>query len=294
LCVHLSELADFMELTFPKVTLFPLGGFLIITKDFDGPDVESEELRERIRIRRKQLAEAVFSLRHLPRNRRHSEKPCDVEAIKNCQDKVTMSRHETESSMTGTEWTTSTVTSPTSTLAPGDLVHAALAEHTPPKANDYSSRHLQSRTKRFMGELLKPMPIVVVFSILISLVDPLKALFLPPSPTFHPHFRPIAPDGKPPLAFILDSATFIGGASVPIGLICLGSALAHLRVGSGTIFPRGAIAALALAKMAVTPILGVGLTRLFVHAGFIHRDDKVLQFVCMCVRPRLCTISFLL
>jgi auxin efflux carrier family protein len=279
---------------FSKVTLFPLGGFLIIAKDFDGPDVESEELRERIRIRRKQLTEAVFSLRYLPRNRRHSEKPCDVEATKNCQDKVTMSRHETESSIASTEWTTSTATSPTSTLAPQDttfLVHAALAEHTPAKANHCQ---LQSRTKRFVVELLKPMPIVVVFAIVISLVNPLKALFLPPSTNFHPRFRPSAPDGKPPLAFILDSATFIGGASVPIGLICLGSALAHLRVRSGEVFPRGAIAALALAKMVVTPILGIGVARLFVHAGFIHRDDKVLQFVCMCVRPRLCTISLLL
>ena len=33
---------------------------------------------------------------------------------------------------------------------------------------------------------------------------------------------------------------------------------------------------LALAKMVVTPILDVGITRLFVHTGFVRRDDKVL------------------
>jgi hypothetical protein len=54
-------------------------------------------------------------------------------------------------------------------------------------------------------------------------------------------------------------------------------------VRSGEAFPRGAIVALALAKMVVTPLLGVGITRWFTHAGFVRRDDKVLQFVCMCV-----------
>jgi predicted permease len=124
---------------------------------------------------------------------------------------------------------------------------------------------------------------VIVVAIVIALVDPLKALFLPPSSGFKPRFRPVAPDGQPPLAFVLDTATFVGAASVPIGLICLGSALACLRMRSGEPFPRGAIASLALAKMVVTPLIGVGITRWFAHAGFVHRDDKVLQFVCMCV-----------
>jgi predicted permease len=93
----------------------------------------------------------------------------------------------------------------------------------------------------------------------------------------------VAPDGQPPLAFVIDTANFVGAACVPIGLICLGSALACLRVRAGEAFPRGAIAALALAKMVVTPFLGIGITRWFAHVGFVHRDDKVLQFVCMCV-----------
>ena len=143
--------------------------------------------------------------------------------------------------------------------------------------------HLVPRSPQILKELLKPCPIVIVFAIVIALVDPLKALFLPPSSSFNPRFRPIAPDGQPPLAFVLDTATFVGAACVPIGLICLGSALACLRMRSGEPFPRGAIASLALAKMVVTPLIGVGIIRWFAHAGFVHRDDKVLQFVCMCV-----------
>ena len=275
-----------MELTFPKITLFPLGGFLFIAKDFEGPDVESEEIRETMRIRRKRLAEAIFSLMRLRRLFRLSEKPYDFEARlgdKSQQGEV-VSRPETADSEARS------TSSPTSTLAPENDIqvhfrHLVLPESAPPTANHHASHPLNSSRKRLLAELLKPMPVVIVFSIVIALVDPLKALFLPPSTNFQPHFRPVAPDGQPPLAFILDTATFIGGASVPIGLVSLGSALAHLRVGPGKALPQGAIATLALAKMVVTPIFGVGITRLFVHAGFVHRDDKVLQFVCMCVRP---------
>ncbi|KAH9963618.1 hypothetical protein BC827DRAFT_1266388 [Russula dissimulans] len=54
-----------------------------------------------------------------------------------------------------------------------------------------------------------------------------------------------------------------------------------LWVRSGEPFPWGAITALALAKMVITPILGVALTRLFARAGFVDQEDKVLQFVCI-------------
>jgi len=119
--------------------------------------------------------------------------------------------------------------------------------------------------------------------IVFALVDPLKALFLLPSSSFKPRFRPVAPDGQLPLAFVLDTATFIGAVCIPIGLICLGSALACLHMQSGEPFSRGAIASLALAKMVVMPLIGVGITRWFVHAGFVHHHDKALQFGCMCV-----------
>ena len=36
-------------------------------------------------------------------------------------------------------------------------------------------------------------------------------------------------------------------------------------------------------QVAVISIIGVAITRVFVQVGFVNRDDKVLQFVCMCV-----------
>jgi len=64
-----------------KITLFPLGGFLLICKDFEGPDVDSEELRERMHLRRRRLAAmATCLLGRFSRFFRHSEQACDTES----------------------------------------------------------------------------------------------------------------------------------------------------------------------------------------------------------------------
>ena len=268
-----------------KITLFPLGGFLLVSKDFEGPDVDSEELRERMHLRRRRLAEkATCLLGRLSRPFRHSDQACDTEAGNDLQEKDTISHN-------GSIGTKSIISQKTLTSAPPSRTSDENMDFTPLEihgrpADHRPSRRLNSRLRHFLAELLKPIPIVIFISVVIALVDPLKALFLPPSGSFQPRFRPVAPDGQPPLAFVVDTANFIGAASVPIGLICLGSALACLRFRSGETFPRGAITALALARMVITPLFGVGITRWFVHAGFVDRNDKVLQFVCMYVsRP---------
>ena len=269
-----------------KITLFPLGGFLLIAKDFEGPDVDSEELRERMHLRRRRLAAmATCLLGRFSRFFRHSEQACDTESGSDFQEKDTISHNESmgSKSIISQKTLTSTPPSPTSDK---NMDFTPLETHGH-SADRRPSYRLYSRLRHFLTELLKPIPIVIFLSLVIALVDPLKALFLPPSDSFQPRFRPAAPDGQPPLAFVLDTASFVGAASVPIGLICLGSALACLRLRSGKTFPQGAITALALARMVVTPLLGVGITRWFARAGFVDRDDKVLQFVCMCVsRPR--------
>ncbi len=218
---------------------------------------------------------------------RHSDETYDVEEGDDFEKTDTVSCDETVGRNEGVDQKTLTGEAATPIVGEGSI-HLSpasspelLRRPTDPRSSHCD--HLVLRSPRFLQELLKPIPIVIVFAIVIALVDPLKALFIPPSSSFNPRFRPVAPDGQPPLAFVLDTATFVGAASVPIGLICLGSALACLRIRSGEPFPRGAIASLALAKMVVTPLIGVGITRWFAHVGFVHRDDKVLQFVCVCV-----------
>jgi predicted permease len=97
---------------------------------------------------------------------------------------------------------------------------------------------------------------------------------------------PSGPDGDPPLAFFLDATSFVGAASVPLGLICLGSSLARLnlpRKGEWKMLPLGAIACMAIGKIVIMPVLGVLICQGLTNVGLISRDDKVLRFVCMFV-----------
>ena len=313
-----------------KITLFALGGFLIVAKDFEGPDVPSEELRERMYLRRRGMVTnaALLLSRLLRLSSQHSnaqagekgdvEKRVDIEKKDIVPSDGSASKDEnlykdTFTGITITPTPTIVVSSnmtsgrdegldqksitgiditPTPTIVNSSdcLTNTATSStiELPQQPTDHHSSHRHhddflSRSLHFLRQLLKPYMVVIILSFVISLVDPLKALFIPPSSNFQPHFRPIAPDGQPPLAFIFDTATFIGEACIPLGLICLGSALACLSLRSGGPFPIGAIASLALGKTVVIPIIGVGITRGFVHAGFVRSDNKVLQFVCMCV-----------
>lgn len=159
----------------------------------------------------------------------------------------------------------------------------ALSSSTGP---EHSSSAAPSRTHRVFAQLatsakslLTPPAFAILVALLIALVKPLKALFTPVADSPIPN----APDGQPPLAFILDATTFIGGASIPLGLICLGSALARLKVprSQWSSLPVGAIAGLAIGKMLIMPVLGVLICDGLVAAGVIDSEDKVLRFVCM-------------
>ncbi|KAF9443726.1 hypothetical protein P691DRAFT_678926, partial [Macrolepiota fuliginosa MF-IS2] len=131
----------------------------------------------------------------------------------------------------------------------------------------------------FVKGLFNPISITIYIALPISLIPQLKALFVE-VPGVH---IPPAPDGQPPLAFIQDFATFIGAASVPLGLICLGSSLARLNVpiNQWRNLPIGAISWLAIAKMIIMPVLGVLICQGLVRAGVLFRDDKVLIFICI-------------
>lgn len=146
-------------------------------------------------------------------------------------------------------------------------------------------RHkVMSMALKFLRSLCTPASISIIVSFIISLIPTLKALFVPDVPGTH--ISP-APDGLPPLSFLIDTATFIGAASVPLGLVCLGSALARLEVPKWgdkegwARLPLGAISGLAVGKTLVMPVLGVLICQGLTNVGVIDKDDKVLRFVCM-------------
>lgn len=86
----------------------------------------------------------------------------------------------------------------------------------------------------FCRSMLSPPSLSILIAFPIAFIPQLKYLFVLPSPSDGPAASrvhiPLAPDGQAPLAFIIDTANFIGAASIPLGLICLGSALATMKI----------------------------------------------------------------
>ncbi|KAI5481397.1 auxin efflux carrier transmembrane protein [Pseudohyphozyma bogoriensis] len=130
----------------------------------------------------------------------------------------------------------------------------------------------------FAKSLITPPTLSLILGILCALVQPLKSLFVVVEGST---FNPTAPDGDPPLAIVLDTATFLGGANVPLGLLVLGAALARLRIPRPiNKLPIASIISVALCKLALLPIIGFffvdALTK---HTGLVSQDSRVLRFV---------------
>ena len=131
-----------------------------------------------------------------------------------------------------------------------------------------------------LGTLPRPPTIALVLACPISVIPPLKALFVPPQNASS--LIPLAPDGAPLLAFILDTATFLGSASVPLALICLGAALAKLKNPKGIRgLPVGAILSLTIGRLVLQPIIAIATVEGLVRVGLIKEADTVLRFTMM-------------
>ncbi|KAG9050969.1 Protein M3 [Tulasnella sp. UAMH 9824] len=324
------------------ITLFPLGGHLIIGKDFQGPDFTDDEVREsfptKVRKTGRQLAQLPDSLISLVRGRRAStpeatdvEKQLEVVNKKLASDKTQETRESTvvadsetpifsvaptviseptapTTNTTGVKLTRTVTFHPEAEGAAGDSerppyaatiasARTAVPEDSDPQTNTSPTKVPLSesglgqpkptrwqRVLSFLKAANTPPTITIFISFPIALVPQLKALFVQTDATPSLHsISHSSPDGLPPLAFILDTASFIGAASVPLGLVCLGSALARLTVPKPwTRLPLGAIGWFTVAKLFLMPILGVAMCAFFTTTvRIINPEDKVLRFVCM-------------
>ena len=346
-----------------QITLFPLGGHFLISRDFTGPDKEDEEVKEALRARQRSRillfqrclrfvfrplfrGSATPSVQEKPHQYKDEEmviskeertyKPSDeatttvTEVPLEIATTTTRARHHhhrhvsfgshTESSSHHHRRDSSlprldeeglveekgkgplvspgastyggndmSMLSPTATMImtekhtdgffpPQDNPKPAADADANSSSSSKKSKILFPYALSFLHSLLAPATITMALAFPIALVKPLKALFVEMENSPIPN----APDGKPPLYFILDTASFLGAASVPLGLVCLGAALAKLKVPK-TInsLPVGAIASMAVGKLIVSPILGVLIVNGFVKIGFIREEDKVLRFVTM-------------
>ncbi|KAI9058822.1 hypothetical protein FKP32DRAFT_1597136 [Trametes sanguinea] len=128
--------------------------------------------------------------------------------------------------------------------------------------------------------LLQPVTVAIAISLPVALVLPLKALFVDVSTQGGPSWH--GPDGRPPLAFVMDTAQFIDTIAVPLALILLGASFARIKVPHP--FSRLPIMAMLLvtaAKMIVIPVMGVLMVQAMVRKGLIPQDAKAEKFVAM-------------
>ncbi|KAL0579988.1 Protein M3 [Marasmius crinis-equi] len=297
------------------MSLFPMGAHLWVAKDFVGPDVEADEVREAMRIKRRAMFSSVLGLR---RRRSCPEKQKDPETQDSAEPKP-IGHEETilrngprprhakhvsfhDDAATTTAVPTEGVNSPPLTeklVSPAPTVTATAenaAQDFNPGTRDEERplpsspiakllhRHprldrLYRTLKVSIKSMLTPASLAILLAFPIALIPPLKGLFVSTPGAGIPN----APDNQPPLAFFLDFTQFMGAASVPLGLIGLGSALARLHVprDQWRTLPLGAIFSLAIGKMLISPVLGVLITQGLVRGGVIDSNDKVLIFVCM-------------
>ncbi|KAI0751199.1 auxin efflux carrier [Daedaleopsis nitida] len=134
------------------------------------------------------------------------------------------------------------------------------------------------RVFRPLSALVTPVTITLAIALPIALVNPLKALFVDISDLGGPVFR--GPDGRPPLAFLIDTAQFMGGITIPLALVLLGASFARVQLPRPlSRLPIAAMVATTLAKMAVLPVVGVFLVQAMTAGGIVDPKAKVLRFV---------------
>ncbi|KAJ6555153.1 auxin efflux carrier [Mycena vulgaris] len=269
---------------FYMITFFPLGGNKLIALDFKGPDVEPDVVRAAASKRR----QAIFSILPFKRSQPIPQPEPDERGTQ--LPVITIEPGD------GSETREIKLDIPSTSASVMDLPSSdsqsvsvkeedahqlpeLLGNQTTPSTSPSRLQKIGRRLMMFVREVCAPASLSIILSFPIALIPALKGLFVEVS---SPHI-PSAPDGRPPLSFLFDTATFIGAASVPLGLICLGSALARLEVPRGrwNQLPVGAILSMAVGRMLIMPVLGVLVAKGLTNAGVIAREDKVLQFVCI-------------
>lgn len=257
---------------YPQITLFPLGGLNWVAMDFQGPDVIDEDVQEQLKTKQKSLGAAieriVISSKAVfcPRRPQTANSDDDDEKV------VASTTHRLSDPPSLSVGVHDDSTSPGTTII--QVAEAEPAESLRCRLARLGSSVIQT--------LIMPCSLSIIGSFIISIIPVLKALFVPDVPGVN--ISP-APDGQPPLAIILNTATFIGGASIPLGLIILGSALARMQIPGGSLrsLPLGAVCALAIGRLVIMPVLGVLITQGLTQVGWLDANDNVLRFVCMYV-----------
>ena len=137
-----------------------------------------------------------------------------------------------------------------------------------------SKATLRSTIISFAWKLVSPPSLATLIGFVVAVVPQLRALFVSDMDWTYP----TAPDGSPPLDFLIDVMDFIGAGSVPSSLLILGYSLSRLKLSKMPVL-KGAIL-MAILKMAVLPIIAICWTQLLAtHTSLVAKEDLVLRLV---------------
>lgn len=173
------------------------------------PDRSSSSTAESVVVEDKDMKntprDSIISALQVPRPRTSSS-ICEMEVIQPVR-----SHHSHHTSQTDDE----TELQDLSLAATPSLTHHRNLTHPTPLEPLY--KRVAKSVLKFLLSLVSPPAISCLFSLLIALIPTLKALFVVDVPGV---YMPDAPDGMPPLAWLLDIATFGGNPSDQL-FLCL-------------------------------------------------------------------------
>lgn len=175
--------------------------------------------------------------------------------------------------------------SPARSRVPQDIDFSAL-EPIPSLSASSRSNHPSPYVRVFhsilsvLNGFASPPTVALLSALVIALIPSLKSLFVY---TDDSSFHPTAPDGDPPLAIVYNTATFVGAASVPLGLTVLGASIAKMEIPRPiSRLPLASIGAMVLVKVVLLPIIGFFFVEALVHRGMVSADNAVLRFSTFC------------
>ncbi|KAH3663948.1 hypothetical protein OGAPHI_004662 [Ogataea philodendri] len=158
-------------------------------------------------------------------------------------------------------------------------------------AHENSYKHYLSEfMSTFISNATTPASISTVLSLVVSMIPWVKAIFV----TTHQAHIHSAPDGQPPLKFLMDFVEYLGQAQVPLGLLLLGGTIGRLKV---TEVPQGiwkTVLALVCFRLFIFPIIGCAFNSKL-HSDGLFYGDKLLYFISnitYCLPPATSVLYF--
>ncbi|KAH9811197.1 auxin efflux carrier [Melampsora americana] len=146
-----------------------------------------------------------------------------------------------------------------------------------------SQRTISQKLLITLQNLVTPVSVAISLGLITAITPTLKHLFVIPNPPNLDY--PKAPDGKPILSILIESASFLGSSAIPLALIITGASFARMSISRETSksLPFKAIFGLAFMKLVISPIIGLSFVFcLNKYTSLFAGDHKeLLKMICI-------------